>query len=173
VWIRLCDPHGILPTKASFMSYERRKAMAILRSLLVVLFLLPGVTGENSLAFTFKPLETREVIVEGNLHYTVVDAKGLAMMLMKKDFIFINVHVPYEGEIEKTDLFIPYDEIRKNLDKLPADKNAKIVLYCRTDRMSNIAAKTLVNLGYTNVWVLEDGMIEWRKAGYQLQFRNG
>jgi rhodanese-related sulfurtransferase len=92
---------------------------------------------------------------------------------MKKDFIFINVHVPYEGEIEKTDLFIPYDEIRKNLDKLPADKNAKIVLYCRTDRMSNIAAKTLVNLGYTNVWVLEDGMIEWRKAGYQLQFRNG
>ncbi len=147
--------------------------MAILRSLLVVLFLFPGVTGENSLAFTFKPLETREVIVEGNLYYTVVDAKGLAMMLMKKDFIFINVHVPYEGEIEKTDLFIPYDEIQKNLDKLPSGKNAKIVLYCRTDRMSNIAAKTLVNLGYTNVWVLEDGMIEWRKAGYQLQFRNG
>ena len=145
--------------------------MRILLSLLVLLLFLV-LAGKSSLALTFKPLESREVIVEGNLHYTIVDAKGLAMMLMKKDFLFINVHIPYEGEIEKTDLFIPYDEIEKNLDKLPADKNAKIVLYCRTDRMSNIAARTLVKLGFRNVWVLEDGMIVWKQAGYPLLYKS-
>jgi len=129
------------------------------------------LTEKSLLSLTFKPLETWTVTVEGNLHYTVVDARGLAMMLVKKDFLFVNVHIPYEGEIEKTDLFIPYDEVEQNLDKLPADRNAKIVLYCRTDRMSNIAARTLVALGFRNVWVLEGGMIVWKQAGYPLLFR--
>jgi rhodanese-related sulfurtransferase len=89
-------------------------------------------------------------------------------MLKKKDFLFINVHIPYEGEIEKTDLFIPYEEMEQNLNKLPADKESKIVIYCRTDRMSIIAVRTLVKLGYKNVWNLKGGMTAWRQAGYPL-----
>ncbi len=89
-------------------------------------------------------------------------------MLDKKDFTFINVHIPYEGEIAKTDAFVPYDEIDKNLDTLPADKNAKIVLYCRSGRMSSMAAETLVRLGYTNVWSLDGGMSGWEQQGYEL-----
>lgn len=71
----------------------------------------------------------------------------LASMLNEKDFFFVNVHIPYEGEIAKTDAFIPYNEIERNLDKLPQDKNAKIVLYCRSGRMSEEAANTLTQLG--------------------------
>lgn len=90
----------------------------------------------------------------------------LALMLKQKDFFFVNVHVPYEGEIQNTDVFIPYNEIASNLDKLPKDKNAKIVLYCRSGRMSGIAAQTLIKLGYTNVSHLAGGMIAWEKSGY-------
>src|SRR3990167_10448621 len=81
--------------------------------------------------------------------YTDITSDQLREMLKNKDFYFMNVHTPYEGEIEKTDAFIPYNEIDKNLDKLPKDKNAKIVLYCRSGRMSKIAAQSLVDLGYT------------------------
>jgi rhodanese-related sulfurtransferase len=103
----------------------------------------------------------------GGSFYTI-DIKTLAEMLTKKDFLFINVHIPYEGEIEKTDIFIPFNRIEQNLMKLPADKNAKIVLYCRTDRMSTIAAHTLVGAGYTNVWLVEGGMVKWKQEGYKL-----
>ena len=37
--------------------------------------------------------------------------KDLSSMFKNKDFVFINVHTPYEGEIGRTDLFINYDEI--------------------------------------------------------------
>jgi rhodanese-related sulfurtransferase len=101
--------------------------------------------------------------------YTNVSATQLKAMLDKKDFTFVNVHIPYEGEIAKTDAFVPYNEIEKNLDKLPADKNAKMVLYCRSGRMSTLAAETLVRLGYTNVWNMEGGMIDWETLGLPLK----
>jgi rhodanese-related sulfurtransferase len=34
--------------------------------------------------------------------------------------------------------------------------------------MSAIAARTLVKSGYTNVWNLDGGMIEWERQGYEL-----
>lgn len=113
-------------------------------------------------------LGTRKVAVEGGGSYTDVSAGGLAQRLEKKDFLFVNVHIPYEGEIAKTDLFIPFNQVEASLPQLPADKHAKVVLYCRSGSMSVTAARALVKLGYTDVWNLDGGMIAWKAAGYPL-----
>jgi rhodanese-related sulfurtransferase len=101
--------------------------------------------------------------------YKNVTPKDLNTMLKDKDFVLVNVHIPFAGNIPETDLSIPYDEIDQNLSKLPADKAAKIVLYCRSGHMSQIAAEDLVSQGYTNIWNLKGGMIDWEKAGFELQ----
>lgn len=101
--------------------------------------------------------------------YTDVSVAELQAMLENKDFTFVNVHIPFEGDIAGTDLSIAYNEIEQNLQKLPTDKGAKIVLYCRSDRMSNIAAETLVSLGYTDIWNLDGGMVAWEQAGLPLE----
>jgi phage shock protein E len=93
----------------------------------------------------------------------------LNAMLNNKDFVFINVHIPFAGNIADTDLSIPYDQIEQNLSQLPSDKNARIVLYCRSGRMSTIAAEKLVSLGYTNIWNLEGGMVDWEQVGFKIE----
>lgn len=100
--------------------------------------------------------------------YVDITSKRLFEMLKEKDFILINVHIPYAGEIPQTDLFIPYDEIEKHADKLPKERDAEIVIYCRSDRMSNIASAALVEMGFTNVLNLKGGMKSWGNAGYRL-----
>jgi rhodanese-related sulfurtransferase len=35
--------------------------------------------------------------------------------------------------------------------------------------MSSIAAKTLVGLGYTNVWNVSGGMVSWEQAGLPIE----
>lgn len=119
-----------------------------------------------------KPSETDPelVNVEGG-SYTNVRPGELNAMLKNKDFVLVNVHIPFEGNIAATDLSIPYNQISEptNLSQLPSDQDAKIVLYCRSGRMSEIAAEALIKLGYSNIWNLDGGMLLWERAGYSLQ----
>ena len=118
-----------------------------------------------------KPVEsvTGSLVEVAGGSYLNVTPPELKSMLANKDFVFVNVHIPFAGNIANTDLSIPYDQIEQNLPQLPADKNAKIVLYCRSGRMSEMAAETLVKLGYTNLWNLDGGTAAWQLAGYEIQ----
>jgi rhodanese-related sulfurtransferase len=100
--------------------------------------------------------------------WTDVSADRLAEMLEAKDFTFVNVKTPYIGEIAQTDLYIPYDQIASRVSELPAAKGARILVYCRSGAESRVAAQTLLDLGYTNVWNLDKGMNGWTASGRSL-----
>ena len=112
-----------------------------------------------------------ETVTAAGGSYQNITPHELNTMLEAKDFVFVNVHIPFAGNISNTDLSIPYDQVSipENLAQLPTDKAAKIVLYCRSGRMSEIAATELVSRGYTNIWNLDGGMVAWEQAGYEIE----
>ena len=64
-----------------------------------------------------------------------------------------------EGHIPNA-ILIPYTEIDAKAEGILTDKDAQILVYCRSGRRSKIASESLANLGYTNVKEF-GGIIDW------------
>lgn len=116
---------------------------------------------------TAPPVAAREVVTDAGM-YHAVSAQELQVMLENKDFTMVNVHIPWQGDIEQTDLRLAYDQIPNEQDQLPPDKNQKILIYCLTSGMAKISVESLLDLGYTNLWMLEGGTTAWEEAGLPL-----
>lgn len=99
----------------------------------------------------------------------MVSAADLNKLMQRQDIFLVDVHTPQQQHIKGTDLFIPYNEVEKYQDKLPKDKNTPIYLYCKSGNMANAAAKSLHELGYSNLTNLENGVNAWQKAGFAFQ----
>lgn len=83
--------------------------------------------------------------------------------LARGDPFLVDVHIPEQTHLSGTDAVIPYDQISSRLSELPVDKNAEIILYCRSGSMSGEAMRTLTSHGYANVKHLVGGIQAWRE----------
>ena len=105
------------------------------------------------------------VSVSGGAYWNVSVPELQGMLDADRKPLLVNTHVPFQGDIAGTDVSIQFNEIADHLDQLPTDKNAAVVLYCRSGPMSVRAATTLAGLGYTRVYSLVGGFNAWGAAG--------
>ncbi|PKL49268.1 MAG: hypothetical protein CVV42_06995 [Candidatus Riflebacteria bacterium HGW-Riflebacteria-2] len=56
---------------------------------------------------------------------------------------------------------IPLGALRNRMSELPADKNELIICYCKISLRGYEAARVLTGYGYTNVKVMEGGIMAW------------
>jgi len=103
--------------------------------------------------------------------YQTLTVAQLGEWMKSKDFLLINVHVPFQGAIIGTDKHIKYTKIDDLEAWLGHDKSAKAVLYCMTGPMSVYAIKKLMERGYWNLWDVPKGMIGWKAAGHSLDMK--
>jgi len=90
----------------------------------------------------------------------------LQAALAAEDATLINVCTwRNSGELPGTDMAIAYNKLQEAADLLPADKSARIAIYCTSGGMSKTATKTLVAMGYSDIIDLAGGTKAWRKAG--------
>ncbi len=89
-------------------------------------------------------------------------ASAKQIMDSNKAYILLDVRTEEEfseGHIKEAILIPDYELSEKAKTELP-DKNAKILVYCRSGRRSAGSAKTLVKMGYTDVLDF-GGIIDW------------
>jgi len=99
----------------------------------------------------------------------LLDPAAVAALLEAGDYLVVNVHIPFEGEIRGTDLHIPFNDEEALLAGLPEDRDAPILLYCRSGGMSRTAGDRLIELGYRDVVHLEGGMRAWEESGRPIE----
>jgi rhodanese-related sulfurtransferase len=78
--------------------------------------------------------------------------------------------VPYKEKSAKDAKFDPKED-SFDLAKLPADKNAPLVLYCNAGECwkSYKASKVAIDAGYKKVNWLRGGFPEWKAKGYPVE----
>lgn len=89
-----------------------------------------------------------------------------ALMTSDSNAIVIDVRSPKEyrgGYIEQA-INIPLETISEGCTKL--DRNAPILLYCRSGRRSIEAAEILHSKGFSNLYNLDNGIIGWRSVKF-------
>lgn len=137
-------------------------------SLLFIALFIAACGGTNAPSASQSTTEDIFSLPRNAKGYIDISVDQLASVMANKDFTLVNVHIPYAGDLPQTDASIPFNEIEANLSQLPTDKDARIVVYCRSGNMSAQASQTLVNLGYTHVVDVNGGMVAWQAAGNEL-----
>lgn len=97
-----------------------------------------------------------------NTYQQITAQEAKTIMDTEKDYIIIDArteeefaagHIPYA-------VLIPEYEISERAEAELPDRDALILVYCRSGRRSKIASEELVKLGYTNVKEF-GGIIDW------------
>ena len=63
-------------------------------------------------------------------------------------------------------VFVPRGNLESAISVHVPDADREVVLYCAGGARSALAAKTLQEMGYSNVWSLEGGFDRWKTEGY-------
>ena len=97
-----------------------------------------------------------------NTYQQITAQEAKTIMDTEKDYIIIDARTEEEfaaGHIANA-ILIPEYEIAARAEAELPDKEALILVYCRSGRRSKIASEELVKLGYTNVKEF-GGIIDW------------
>lgn len=124
---------------------KKFKGLIIVLSILLSLFGLTACQVDSANSYEqITPQEAKNIMDTEN-DYIIIDART------SEEFA--------EGHIENA-ILIPEYEIANRAEKELPDKEALILVYCRSGRRSKIASEELVKLGYTNVKEF-GGIIDW------------
>ena len=110
---------------------------------------------------TFKELirqvkaEIREVSVD---EARKLEKSGAVLVDVREADEFSQGHVP--GAV-----FIPRGFLEQRIEEKVADKSHEVVVYCAGGTRSAFGARTLQELGYTNVSSMRGGFGQWKEAG--------
>lgn len=125
----------------------KKIAYGLLAGTLFFILVGMGFGGQSENAGSYKKISAAQAraIMESGEPYVLLDVRTEAEMR--------------ERHIEGA-LLIPHTEIRERAASVLPDKDALILVYCRSGRRSASAAQALVQMGYTRVYDF-GGINDW------------
>ena len=97
-----------------------------------------------------------------SVHDAMGSDEGVTVLDVREPDEFESGHIPGAKPLPRG--LLEY----KAAEELP-DKDARIVVHCALGGRGSLAAKSLKEMGYTNVANMEGGLSAWREKGYEVE----
>jgi len=111
------------------------------------------MSSETSLAELDQDLDVKTV-------YKLQDHEDVFLFDVREEWEYENGHIPGI-------LLIPMETVPTRLSDIPQDKH--VIVTCRSGNRSGQVAEFLRMQGYANVHNMLGGILDWNKAGYEIE----
>ena len=94
--------------------------------------------------------------------YHKISAEEAYEMMVSQEVVIVDVRTPEEydgGHIPKA-ILVPNESIGDDMPEALPDKEATLLIYCRSGRRSKEASEKLLKLGYKSIYEF-GGIIDW------------
>ena len=138
--------------------------------LIVALMISAAFAFNTSLALA-KDMTKKDFEKEALKHITTISVADAKALFDKGGVTFLDVRT--EKEYKKGHIpgakNVPRGKLEYDIGKDISDKNAAVVVYCKTGGRSCLGTYTLVRMGYKNLKSMDGGWKAWTKAGYPIE----
>ena len=132
------------------------------RVLIAIAIIVLGTVGIIALGDSQNKTNDNPTSQEPHTTFTKITPEEAKKMIGESNLILLDVRTEEEFAAEHIEgaLLIPDDEIAERATAELPDKNATIIVYCRSGGRSQKAAEALAQLGYTKVYDM-GGILDW------------
>ncbi len=108
------------------------------------------------------PAPAEENSEPGQAEYIKISAEEAKKMMDESEVMIVDVRTTEEFEEARIEgsILIPVYAIEQLAAEMLPDKEATILIYCRTGRRSELASRILIEQGYRNVYDF-GGIVDW------------
>jgi sulfur-carrier protein adenylyltransferase/sulfurtransferase len=117
----------------------------------------------------------RELLQQVREEIAEVDAARARELIDAGDVLLVDVREQDEwdeGHIPGA-IHIPRGNLESRIERAAPDRSQALVLYCAAGNRSAFAARTLEELGYTDVASLAAGFTDWKRNGFPVELSTG
>jgi len=139
-------------------------------SLLILSLVLSVTVGAGVLSA--EDLTPKDLVAAAKAEITNITVAEAKALLDKGEYLFIDVREPAEfkmGHIPGA-VNIPRGLVEFKIGaQVEENKDAKIVVNCKSGGRSALATQSLEKLGYKNLLNMDGGWLAWEEAGYPVE----
>ena len=142
--------------------------MKIRSTVLIVVLMLGIAFAFNAPAALAKDMTAKDLVKKAKKNITMISLEDAKALFDKGGVIFLDCREPKEyksGHVPGA-INIPRGLLEFKIEGKISDKNANIVMYCKSGGRGCLACESIGDMGYKNVKNMEGGWMAWEKAGY-------
>ena len=100
--------------------------------------------------------------ITGKAAYHKLSAEEAYEMMVSQEVVIVDVRTPeeYDGGHIPNAILVPNESIGDDMPEALPDKEATLLIYCRSGRRSKEASEKLLKLGYKSIYEF-GGVIDW------------